>query len=206
MDRTISVTGHGRVVTAPDVADVRLGVVVTRPTVREARGVAADVAARVLAAVRAAGIESADIQTEALAVQPEYEYDQSGQRLKGQQVAHRYALTVRNLESLGTVIDDALAAGATNLEGVNFRYHAPLAAERQARIAAMADARERAELLAAEGGVALGKVISIAELEGGLPPRPLARMKLAMAEDASTPVEAGSVEIEAAVAVVFEIA
>ena len=206
MDRTISVTGHGRVVTAPDVADVRVGVVVTRPTVREARGVAAELATRVLAAARAAGIEAADIQTESLAVQPEYEYDQSGQRLKGQQVAHRYAHTVRNLESLGTVIDDALAAGATNLDSVTFRYHDPLAVERQARIAAVADARERAELLAAEAGVALGKVVSVAEVEGGSPPRPLARMKLAMAEDASTPVEAGSIEIEAGVAVVFEIA
>jgi uncharacterized protein YggE len=41
VDRTITVTGRGRVSVAPDVADVQIGVAVTRPTVADARGVAA---------------------------------------------------------------------------------------------------------------------------------------------------------------------
>jgi uncharacterized protein len=180
--------------------------VVTRPTVADARQVAAGIAARVLTAVRAAGVDPADIQTESLAVQPEYEYEPSGPRLKGQQFAHRYAVTVRDLSRLGAVIDDALAAGASTLDGVVFRHRDPVEIERQARIAAMADARSRAELLATEGGVAIGALISIAEGDAGAPPRPLHRAKLAMAEAAPTPVEAGTVEVEAAVTVVFAIA
>lgn len=205
MDRTISVTGHGRISAVPDVADVRVGVVVTRPTVGEARRTAAELAGRVLAAVRTIGVEAADIQTETLAVQPEYDYVESGPRLKGQQVSHRYAITVRDLAALAAVIDDALAAGATNLDGVSFRHHDAAAAERAARIAAMADARARAELLATEAGVAVGEVVSIAEVDGVAPPRPMPMAKLAMAE-ASTPVEAGAIEVEAAVAVVYRIA
>lgn len=206
MDRTITVTGRGRVSVAPDTAEVRLGVVATRPTVADARQAAAGISTRVLAALRAADVDPADIQTESLAVQPEYEYEPSGPRLKGQQVAHRYAITVRDLSALGAVIDDALAAGASTLDGVAFRHREPMELERQARIAAMADARSRAELLATEGGVALGAVLSIAEGDGGAPPRPLPMAKLAMAEAAPTPVEAGSVEVEAAVTVVFAIA
>ena len=41
MRRTIGVTGTGRASQAPDVAEVRLGVTVTRPTVAEARSAAA---------------------------------------------------------------------------------------------------------------------------------------------------------------------
>ena len=206
MDRTISVGGTGRVVIAPDVVDVRIGVVMTRMTVGEARTAAAEIAARVLAAVEGSGVAPADIQTETLSVQPEYDYEPAGPRLKGQQVTFRYAITVRDLDRLGRVIDDALAAGATNLDSVVFRHHDPHAIEREARIAAMADARSRAELLAAEAGVALGEVVSIAEGSAAAPPHPFARAKLALAEAAPSPVEAGSLEIEAAVSVVYRIA
>ena len=74
MDRTVTVTGTGRVVISPDIADVRLGVTVTRPTVAGARQDAAEVAARILEAVERVGIERRDVQTSTLSVHPEYEY------------------------------------------------------------------------------------------------------------------------------------
>jgi uncharacterized protein YggE len=208
MKRTITVTGTGRVVVVPDVADVRLGVTVTRPTVAEARAAAAETAARILDAVTAAGVARADVRTASLQVQPEYEYTDRQPRLRGQQVLHQYLVTVRALDGLGRVIDDALAAGATTLDGVSFRTADPATAEAAARAAAVGDARAKAEALAAEAGVAVGAVVSIAEATLGGGPRPMVMKAraMAMAEAAPTPVEAGTDEIAVSVVVTFEIA
>ena len=42
-EHTISVTGTGKVVVTPDIADLRLGVSVTKPTVKAARAAAAEI-------------------------------------------------------------------------------------------------------------------------------------------------------------------
>jgi uncharacterized protein YggE len=208
MKRTITVTGSGRVVVVPDVADVRLGVSVTRPSVGEARQAAAETAARVLEVVTAAGVARADVRTATLQVQPEYEYTDRAPRLKGQQVIHQYVVTVRSLDTLGRVIDEALAAGATTLDGVAFRTADPASAEAAARAAAVADARSKAEALAAEAGVAVGDVVSIAEATSGGVPRPLLlkARAMAMAEAAPTPVEAGSDEVVVSIVATYAIA
>jgi uncharacterized protein YggE len=205
MKRSITVSGLGRVAVAPDVADVRLGVSVTRPTVGEARGAAAEVATRILDAVTATGVARADIRTSSLQVQPDYEYSERTQRLRGQNVSPQYLVTVRSRDTLGRVIDDALAAGATTLDGVAFRSGDPSKAEAAARIAAVRDAREKAEALAGEAGVALGDVLAIARR----PARCLARWEAAADagcdEAAPTPVEAGTDEVAIAIVVTFAI-
>lgn len=208
MKRSITVTGVGRVVVVPDVADVRLGVTVTRSTVASARQGAAEVAKRILDAVVAAGVARADIRTASLQVQPEYEYTDRQPRLKGQQVIHQYVVTVRKLDDLGRVIDDSLVAGATTLDGVTFRTADPATAEAAARVAAVADARAKAEALAKEAGVSLGEVESISEVAGVGGPRPM-MMKaraMAMADTAPTPVEAGTDEIAISILASFSIA
>ena len=208
MKRTISVVGTGRAVTVPDIADVRLGVAVTRPTVAEARSAAAEIATRIRDAMTALGVERSDIRTSSLVVQPEYDYRDGDQQLRGQAVTHQYVVVVRDLERLGPIVDGGLAAGATTLDGVGFRTADPASAQAAARVAAFGDARARAEGLAKEAGVALGPVVAIAEAEPAGIPRPLGLGKAALmrAEAAPTPVEAGEGEIVVNLAVVFAIA
>jgi uncharacterized protein len=205
--RTISVVGIGRAVTVPDMADVRLGVAVTRPTVADARSAAAEVATRIRDALTALGVERSDIRTSSLVVQPEYDYRDGVQQLRGQSVTHQYVVVVRDLERLGQIVDAGLAAGATTLDGVGFRTADPAPAQAAARAAAFADARGRAEGLAGEAGVALGPVVAIAEVEPAGIPRPLGLGKVALlrAEAAPTPVEAGEGEVVAQLSVVFDI-
>lgn len=208
MKRTITVSGSGRASTVPDVADVRLGVSVTRKSVAEARTKAAETAASILAALTALGVERADIRTASLVVQPEYDYKDGVQQLRGQSVSHQYVVTVRDLEKLGRVIDDGLAAGATTLDGVAFRTADPAPAFAAARVAAFQDARARAAALASEADVALGPVVAIAEADPIPGPRPFAvgKVRLMAAEAAPTPVEAGESEIVVGLVVVFAIA
>ena len=209
MKRTIAVNGTGRAATVPDVADVRLGVAVTRKTVAEARTKAAEVGTTVLGALTTLGIDRSDIRTASLVVQPEYDYKDGVQQLRGQSVSHQYVVTVRDLEKLGRVVDDGLAAGATTLDGVAFRTADPAGAVAAARVDAFRDARSRAEALAAEAGVALGVVIAIAEADPAGTPRPLAFGKarmLAAADAAPTPIETGEGEVVVGLSVVFAIA
>src|SRR5690349_16022731 len=60
-EHTISVTGTGRVVLSPDIADIHLGVNVNAATVKAARAAAAKSMTAVLAALKQLGIADKDI-------------------------------------------------------------------------------------------------------------------------------------------------
>lgn len=204
--RTITVPGTGSVAASPDVADVRLGVRIVRPTVQESRAGAAETMAAVLAAARAAGVDSPDIRTTALSLEPHYEHDRTAGKpsLAGYQATNIVTVTVRDLERLGGVVDGALEAGATSLDGLSLRIADPSPLEAAARQAAVADARARAEVLAAAAGVSITGVVSIAEGAGMTPP-PIPRMARAMADAAPTPIESGTTEVTVSVTVVYAI-
>jgi uncharacterized protein YggE len=202
---TIVVGGTGRVSVEPDLADLRLGVSVARPTVDAARTVAASTMEAILAAVAAAGVDRRDVRTALLSVQPRYEYrENQPPTLTGYELANVVEVTVRDLARLGDVVDGSLRAGATSLDQLSFRVADPEPAEREARLRAMAAARARAEVLAEAAGLAIIGVSDI--VEGGGPPVPLPRMKaerMMLAADAATPVEAGSLEILVSVTVSY---
>jgi hypothetical protein len=204
---TIVVSGTGRIAVDPDVADLRLGVAVSRPSVDAARAAATEAMAAILAAVRAAGVEPRDVRTTLLSVQPRYDYrDGKAPTLVGYDLANIVEVTARDLANLGAIVDGSLSAGATSLDGLSFRVDDPREAERAARVAAVAEARSRAEILAEAAGIAIGGVVGI--VEGGPPPtwpQPKAQM-LRAAADTGTPVEAGTTEISVTVTVTFRIA
>jgi uncharacterized protein len=202
---TIVVSGTGRVSVAPDVADLRLGVAVARPTVEAARAISATTMEAILAAVDAAGVERRDVRTALLSVQPRYEYrENQPPALAGYDLANVVEVTVRDLARLGAVVDGTLGAGATSLDQLTFRVADPEPAEREARLRAMAAARARADVLAEAAGLSIVGVSDI--VEGGGPPIPMPHMKaerMMLAADAATPVEAGSMEISVSVTVSY---
>ncbi len=211
-EHTISVTGTGRVVVSPDIADLRVGVSVNKPTVKAARESAAEIMTRVVAALRKLGIADADIQTTILSLQPIYDYSTNSNppRLTGYQLSNSVSVTIRNLDKVGDAIDNTLAAGATSFDGVTFRVDDPAKAEAQAREAAMAQAKAKAETLAKGAGVSLQGVASISETSSPVP-YPIfygARDAAGMAapdKSVPTPVEAGTNEVTVSVAVTYVI-
>lgn len=204
----VSVTGAGRVERAADVARATLVVEGIRPTAAEARAVAADAARAVIDAVLAAGVEPADVHTAGIDVSPTWEHEGGRTVRTGFTVANRVAVTIRDLEQVGVVLDAALGAGATGLDGVTFALADRGPAEHEARVLAVADARARAATIASAAGMTLGPLTVIAE--GGAPvplPRRETRM-MAMAADAGgpTPVIPGSVEVIVTVTAEWELA
>jgi hypothetical protein len=205
-EHTISVSGVGRVTTTPDVADVRVGVQITRDRVRDAQAAAATAMQAVIAALKKAGIADKDIQTTSLSLQPVYDYSSNGStpRLTGYQIVNAVSATVRNLDTISDVIDGALAAGATTLDGITFRVDNPAGAEAQARDAAMKDARAKADALARAAGVSINGVASISEQSGSVPvPQPYFAAAGAKDAAASTPVQVGTNEVDVSVSVVY---
>lgn len=203
---TIMVSGTGRVAVQPDVADLRLGVAISRPTVDAARSDAARTMDAILAAVDAAGVPRRDVRTSLLSVQPRYDYrDGKAPTLTGYELANVVEVTVRDLGKLGATIDGTLAAGATSMDSLSFRLDDPAPAEREARVLAMGAARSRADVLAEAAGLSIVGVSDI--IEGGptRPPMPFPKTeRMAMATaDVSTPVEAGSLEVAVSVTVTY---
>ncbi len=199
--------GRGTVRIAPDLAAVTFGVVVVRPTASDARAAAASAMDAVLAALAAGGIERRDLQTTLVGLDAVRDYASgAAPRVTGYQLTNSVAATVRAIDTVGSLIDGALAAGATSLDGLTFRVADPAPVLDEARRRAVADARSRAQTLASEAGVGLGRVLEIVE-GGAVPPgipRPLAAMAM-KAADVSTPVEAGTDELAVSVVVTFAI-
>jgi uncharacterized protein YggE len=204
-DQTITVPGHGRVTIEPDLAEVRLGVSVSKPTAAEAREAGAAAMAAVLSAVEGAGVARSDVRTSQLSLSPEYDHSRGRPRLVGYALANLITVTVRDLTALGRVVDAALGAGATSLDSLAFRREDPTGAEAEARAAAVSDARARATTLAEAARVSLGKVVGVVEGPVG-GPIPMPRFRLAEAQfAAATPVEAGTLDVEVSVVVSFAI-
>lgn len=205
---TITVPGQGIVAVDPDIAVLRLGVVVVRPTAADARSAAATTMQAVLGALTAGGVRKPDLRTTLVGLDAVRDYSpESGPKVTGYQLTNTVEATIRAVATVGELIDAALAAGATSMDGLSFRVADPRAALGEARRRAVADARDRATVLAAEAGIALGRVVAIVEggaLEPG-PPRPMAEMRMKATSDASTPVEAGTNELEVGVSVTFAI-
>jgi uncharacterized protein YggE len=203
---TIVVGGTGRIAVDPDLAVLRLGVAITRPTVGEARAAAADTMTAILAALDSAGVARRDVRTALLSVQPRYDYRDGGApALTGYDLANSVEVTVRDLATLGDVVDASLRAGATSMDGLSFRLDDPRRPEREARTLAVAAARARADVLAEAAGVAIRGVVEI--VEGGPPPTwpPAKASRMLASADAGTPVEAGTTDIIVSVTVTYRI-
>jgi hypothetical protein len=110
--------------------------------------------------------------------------------------------TIKQLARAGAVIDAAVDAGANQVYGPTLSRGDQSDLYAQALKAAVANARESAQALAAAANVSLGRVTAIVEGGGAPAPMPLAAAK---AEDASTPIEAGSQQVTATVSVTFSV-
>jgi len=205
-EHVISVSGTGRVLLTPDIADLRLGVTTTAKTVEEARAANATSMTAVISALKGLGVADRDVQTTTLSLGPVYDYSKNTNppRLTGYTLTNVVAVTIRDLEVAGAVIDGTMAAGATTLDSITFRVADQTTAEKEAREAAMREARAKAQTLAAAAGVSIDGVASISETAAPIPyPVYYGAAAAAVLRDAATPVEAGTNEVSVTVAVVY---
>lgn len=204
--RFLTVTGEGRVASAPDMATINLGVQRDARDAGAAMAAASEAAAGVLATLEAAGIEGKDIQTTRIGLDPRYarQNDNAPPRITGYVASNDLVVRVRDLTVLGSVLDAVVSEGANSFRGISFGMSDPSALASEARTAAVWDAAARAETLATAAGLTLGGIHTLSEAGSGQVPQPM--MRSAMMAEAAVPVAAGEVEVTARVTVVYRIA
>ena len=201
----LTVTGEGEAVAVPDMATVSLGVSAQNPDPGAAMNEASEVAGAILARLDAMGIAERDRQTSDVGLQPIWNSHDSDRprEITGYEASNRLTVRVRDLDQLGAVLGAVTEDGANRLSGLSFGLQDPDPVSEAARRDAVADAMERAKVLAEAAGVTLGPVLSISESGGGYAPSPMPMME---ARVAAAPIAAGESTINARVTMVFELA
>lgn len=202
----VEVVGTGTVDVSPDSASIVIGVDVTMPTLAEAQSTASTTMEAVIAAIQGHDIPDDDIQTATFMVNPIREYDQMTGvpgDVTNFQVTNQVGVTTHDLDDLGALLDDAVAAGANSIFGITFFLEDPAEANAEARRMAFEDARTRATELAENAGMTLGNVLAITEGGGS---SPLASYDAASARGQAAggpPISPGVTSISVAVTVAF---
>jgi uncharacterized protein YggE len=200
---SITVVGSGSVSGVPDTAEVTAGVVTQAATASQAMSQNSATMEKVLKALTALGIADRDIHTTNVSIVPQRASTQPSRPAPspviGYEVTNQVRVRVRNLSSLGRLLDTLVSQGANALGGIGFSIADPAPLLEQARSKAIADARQKAQVYATAAGVKVGRVIFIRDTSAG-PPRPMAGRMMAMA---APPVAPGEQEVEVSVSVTY---
>jgi len=195
MSRTVTVTGHGSATAVPDTAVVRVAAVHRAAGMAEALSGAESARAAVVAAAGGLVVSSTD-----LSVWPAH--DAEGRRA-GFEARHALTITGGDLESAGALVGRLAEEVGDRLqvESVALSVGDPTAALTEAREAAFAEARTRAEHLAGLAEATLGEVQDVAEGAGA----PVARGNELAAMKADVGFAPGQTQLTSTVTVTWVI-
>ncbi len=201
----LDVTAEGRTTRVPDLATIRAGVVSQSPTAAAALTDNAQRMAKVLAALKRAGVAPRDIATSSVGLAPQYRYaDNQPPVITGYQATNTVSIRFRDVAKSGTILDALVAQGANQIDGPNLSIDQPDAAVDEARTDAIAQAKRRADLYAKAAGLRVSRIVSIAESgqDTGGSPQPMMMMRASMAKD-STQIAPGEKDVTVTVSVRF---
>lgn len=204
----LDIVAEGEVVRTPDIATISAGVVTQAASAAQAMGENARRMAAAVAALRKAGVADRDIQTSSLNLNPQYRYGENMPPvITGYQASNQVTVRFRDIRRAGAILDALVAVGANQINGPSFNVDKPEAALDEARSAAIAKARARADLYARAAGLSVKRILTISE--GGYappPPMPMPMMRSMEANaKADTAIEAGEQKLAVSVAVSFEL-
>jgi hypothetical protein len=196
---TISFTGHGEVTAVPDIASVYFTISKNAATIKDAQAGVATIEKNALSVLKAKGVADADIKTSDASSYPNLEYQnavcptpaptplsvQGGvsgsafaspiycppgrQVLKGYISSESITVKVRNADSVGDIMQALGTTGVSNLSGPNYSIENQDALKIQARKLAIDNAKVKAQALAKDLGVSLGKISSFNDSNYGYP-------------------------------------
>jgi hypothetical protein len=197
----LKIEAEGEARSRPDLMEITAGVVTTAKTAREALSSNAALANRLVAAVRASGVEAGDVQTSELAVSPQFaredreraEREETTPRITGYVARNRLSLVLRDLRKAPDIIDRLFTAGANEVQGPSFGLKDPKPAREQARRAAVAAAREEADAYADALGMRIARVLRVSQ-RGGFDTEEAGTIVATGSRIAATPIEPGEIE------------
>ena len=203
----LSVAAQAEARRAPDIANVSAGVVTQAADANTAMRENAAQMAKVVAAIRAAGVAERDVQTAGVNLNPQYRYAENQPPvITGYQASNTVNVVVRDIGKLGRILDALVATGANQINGPTFDIDKKDPVYDEARRAALDKARQRADMYAQALGLRVRRIVSIDETGGVGIPRPMPMMAMAkMARDEATPVSPGENVLSVNLDVIFEL-
>lgn len=186
----ISFSGHGEVQAVPDIANVYFTISKDAGTVKDAQASVAVIEKKALDFLKAQNVAEKDIKTANASFYPKYEYRQAicppipmgagtagvtvspsspyycppnKQVITGYTASESITVKVRNTDNAGTIMQGLGTTGVSDLSGPNFAIDKEDTLKAQARKLAIDDAKAKAEILAKDLGVRLGKISSFSE-------------------------------------------
>lgn len=209
--REIEVTGNGQVHAKPDEMILDLSIETHAPTAAKAAQDNAQLATKVVDALKAKLGTHGTVDTGTYNLYPEYEQHPGipyNSKIIGYRAVNSIVVRSGELDLAGPLIDAALDAGANRVGSLHFALRNDAKARREAVMEAGSDAKAQAQALAQALGVKL-KQVQRASISGGIRPLPVVRMLAAAAPAAAsapqTPVSPGTITVSASVSVTYEI-
>lgn len=203
----LDVTARGEVRRVPDIAVISAGVVTNAVDAAGAMQENSARMARVIAALKKAGVADKDISTSSISLSPQYRYvENQAPVVIGYQASNQLTVRFRDIGKSGAILDTLVKQGANQINGPSMMLDRPEAAQDEARIEAIKAARARAELYASATGLKVKRIVSISESEG-FSGGPMPVMMTARMADAApkTEIMPGEQGIGITVSVVFEL-
>lgn len=216
--KTISVVGEGDVYAAADIATFSFSVSADAETVSDAQTQVTSKMDAVLASLKELGVEEKDIKTSNYSVYPKYTYQAvactqgycpPGRQIPdGYTVSHDVTVKIRKTADAGKVLGSVGEKGATNISGLSFTTDDPSVLQDEARAKAIADAKEKAEILGKNLGVRVGKIVAFYDNtnQGPMPVYMSKEMAVDGRGGATAPtLPVGQNQIVSSVTIVYEI-
>lgn len=205
---TLDISAEVNVKAAPDIATVSAGVVTTALTAEAAMKENAVKMTAVFSALKKAGIADKDIQTAGINISPQYNYPpNAAPQVTNYQATNTVNVTLRNMQSIGNILDALVSQGANQINGPTFGIEDADALLDKARAEAVKKARHRADIYATAAEVKIQRIVNISEQSQFNAPQPYPMMR-AMAMDKSaesTPTAPGEVSLSVTVNVKYQI-
>src|SRR5262245_25999871 len=202
---SISITGQGQVTYVPDMAYIHVSVSNDAKTATEAWQKTSEAVKRLFQVLKDFGVDEKDFKTAGLNISPRYIHPKDKEPvLVGYTVTYNLQITVRQLARLGAMLDQLVENGANRGMGISFSHDRLDQMIEEARLAAVHDARRRAELYVKAAGGSLGGLVSISEAQPFHPQ--LYRFEHVPASGtASLPVNPGQQDLSATIVVTYAI-
>ncbi len=214
-DTPILIVGAtGTVTAAPDQARISLAVTNIDQNLTKAQNMNNKATQDVISALLKTGVNKNDIQTLNYNVYPQYDYNTKVKKdappeIIGYRIRNEISVVVKNIDSLGNVLDTAVKAGANNVNYINFEKADISLQENEALAKAVTRARSKAEAIAAAAGMSLGNVVKITE--GGmntiLPGRDMYfnEKAISMKADSQVPINPGDLKVTTSIYITYEL-
>jgi uncharacterized protein len=209
VSHVVRASGDATVTAKPDRAQVTIGVLSQASTAQAASSQNATQTTAVFNAVKRVLGGNGQLKTAEYSISPDYQYSKDGSASKviGYHASNTVLATVDDLSLVGKIVDTATQAGANNVNGIAFTLRNDEAIRAQALAEAAGKARASAEVIAKALNLRVIGVLNAEAIEAPIV-RPLlmqAKAAVRMNEAAPTPIEAGTLDIHASVAVTLQV-